>query len=127
VVCSRCRICDPARLRRYRAEPEGRCSSRRAAIGRLPGGGLALGSQGVFLHAADLACSGTVDDECAEHLAHRFGIAAHDRGGGFDVADRIKMLPGERESGVAGKLPEEGPLRAPVTRAERMQGVDLAR
>jgi len=36
------------------------------------------------------------------------------------------MLPGERESGVAGKLPEEGPLRPPVTLAERMQCVDLA-
>jgi len=36
------------------------------------------------------------------------------------------MLPGERESGVAGKLPEEGPLRPPVALAERMQGVDLA-
>jgi hypothetical protein len=33
------------------------------------------------------------------------------------------MLPGERESGVAGKLPEEGPLRPPVTFAERMQGL----
>ena len=63
---------------------------------------------------ADLACSGTADDERAEHLTHRFGIAAHDRGGDLDVADRIKMLPGERESGVAGKLPEEGPLCPPA-------------
>ena len=36
------------------------------------------------------------------------------------------MLPGEREPGVAGKLPEEGPLRSPVALAEWMQGVDLA-
>jgi hypothetical protein len=75
---------------------------------------------------ADRVWSGAVDDECTEHLAHRFGIAAHDRGGGLDVADRIEMLPGEREPGVAGKLPEEGPLRSPVALAERMQGVDLA-
>ena len=36
------------------------------------------------------------------------------------------MLPCEREPGVAGKLPEEGPPRSPVALAERMQGVDLA-
>jgi hypothetical protein len=36
------------------------------------------------------------------------------------------VLPGEREPGVAGELPEEGPLRPPVALAERMQGVDLA-
>jgi hypothetical protein len=35
------------------------------------------------------------------------------------------MLPGEREPGVAGKLPEEGPLGPPVTLAERMHCVDL--
>ena len=33
-----------------------------------------------LLPMADRAWSGAVDDECAEHLAHRFGIAAHDRG-----------------------------------------------
>ena len=57
---------------------------------------------------------------------HRFRVAAHDRGRGIDVADRIKVLPGEYESGVAGELPEEGPLRPPVAFAERMKGVDLA-
>ena len=62
----------------------------------------------------------------SEHLAHRFWIAAHDRGGGLDVAGGIKVLPGEREPGVTGELPEEGPLRPPVALAERMQGVDLA-
>ena len=36
------------------------------------------------------------------------------------------MLPGEREPGVAGELPEEGTLRPPVALAERMQGVDFA-
>jgi hypothetical protein len=37
-----------------------------------------------------------------------------------------RALPGEREPGGVGKLPEEGPLRPPVTLAERMQGVELA-
>lgn len=36
------------------------------------------------------------------------------------------MLPGERVSGVAGELADEGALRAPVAFAERMQRVDLA-
>jgi hypothetical protein len=35
-----------------------------------------------------------------EHLPHRFWVAAHDRSGGLDVADGIKVLPGEREPGV---------------------------
>ena len=38
-----------------------------------------------------------VPDEGVEHLAHRFGVAAHDRGGGLDVADGVNVLPGERE------------------------------
>jgi hypothetical protein len=76
--------------------------------------------------AADLACSGTVPDEHIEHLAHRPGVAAHDRGGGLDVAGGIKTLPGERESGAAGELLEEGPLCPPVSLTERVQGVDLA-
>ena len=36
-------------------------------------------------------------------IPHRFWVAAHDRGGGLDVADGIKVLPGEREPGVAGE------------------------
>jgi hypothetical protein len=57
---------------------------------------------------------------------HRFGVAAHDRGGGLDVAGGSKVLPGKREPGVAGELPEEGTLRPPVALAERVQGVDFA-
>jgi hypothetical protein len=53
-------------------------------------------------------------DERAEHLMHRAGITTHDRGGGLDVADEIKVLPGEREPGVAGELSEKGTLRPPV-------------
>jgi hypothetical protein len=53
-------------------------------------------------------------------------VAAHDRGGGLDVAGGIKVLPGEREPGAAGELREEGPLRPPVALAEWVQGVDLA-
>ena len=75
---------------------------------------------------ADLVWSDPVPDERVEHLPHRFWVAAHDRGGGLDVADGIKVLPGEREPGVAGKLPEEGPLRPHVALTERMQCVDLA-
>jgi hypothetical protein len=45
---------------------------------------------------------------------------------GLDVAGGIKVLPGKREPGVAGELPEEGTLRPPVALAERMQGVDFA-
>jgi hypothetical protein len=59
----------------------------------------------------------------APSIAHRLGVAAHDRGRGFDVADGIKVLPGEREPGVAGELSEEGPLRPPVALAERMQAL----
>jgi hypothetical protein len=70
--------------------------------------------------------SGAVPDERVEHLPHRFGVAAHDRGGGLDVAGGIKVLPGEREPGAARELREEGQLRPPVTLAERGQGVDLA-
>ena len=70
--------------------------------------------------------SGAVRDECVKHLPHRFWVAVHDRGGSLDVADGIKVLPGEREPGVAGELPEEGSLRPPVALAERMQCVDLA-
>ena len=53
-------------------------------------------------------------------------MAAHDRGGGLDVAGGIKMLPGEREPGAAGELREEGPLRPPVALAEWVQDEDLA-
>ncbi len=70
--------------------------------------------------------SGAVPDERVEHLPHRFWVAAHDRGGGLDVAGGIKVLPAEREPGAAGELREEGPLRPPVALAERVQGVDLA-
>ena len=70
--------------------------------------------------------SDAVPDERVEHLPHRFWVGPHDRGGGLDVADGIKVLPGEREPGVAGELPEEGPLRPPVALTERMQCVDLA-
>jgi len=82
---------------------------RRDPLGRathwvLPGGQAQLGS----------ARLGVVPDERVKHLAHRFWIAAHDRGRGLDVTDRIKVLPGEGESGVAGELPEEGTLRTPV-------------
>ena len=76
---------------------------------------------------ADHVWSGAVPDERFEHLPHRFGIAAHDRDGGLDVAGRIKVLPGEREPSVAGELSEEGPLRPPVALAERMQSVDPPR
>ena len=73
-----------------------------------------------------MAWSDAVPDERVEHLPHRFWVAAHVRGGGLDVADGIKVLPGEREPGVAGELPEEGTLRPPVALTERMQCVDLA-
>jgi hypothetical protein len=53
-------------------------------------------------------------------------VAAHDRGGGLDVAGGIKVLPGEREPGAAGELREEGPLRPPAALAERVQGIALA-
>jgi hypothetical protein len=69
--------------------------------------------------------SGAVPDERVEHLPHRFWVAAHDHGGGLDVAGGIKVLPGEREPGAAGELREEGPLRPPVALSERVQGVDL--
>ena len=72
------------------------------------------------------SASGVIPDERVEHLAHRFWVGAHDRGRSIDVADGIKAPPGEREPGVAGELPEEGPLRPPVALAERMQGADLA-
>jgi hypothetical protein len=81
----------------------------------------------VGVRMADLAWPGAVPDEGVEHLAHRFGVAAHDRGGNLDVAAGIKVLPGEREPGVSGKLPEESPLRPPVALAEWMQCVDLAK
>jgi hypothetical protein len=70
--------------------------------------------------------SDAVPDERVERLPHRFWVAAHDRGGGLDVADGIKVLPGRAETGVAGELPEESPLRPPVALTERMQCVDLA-
>ena len=67
--------------------------------------------------------SGAVPDEGVEHLAHRFGVAAHDRGGGLDVADGVNVLPGEREPRVVGEPPEENPLRPPVAFAGWMQCV----
>ena len=80
-----------------------------------------------FSAGADLASSDAVPDEGVEHLTHRFEVTAHDRGRSLDVADGIKVLPGEREPGVAGELPEEGPLRPPVALAEWVQDVDLAK
>ena len=75
----------------------------------------------------DLAQSDAVHDERAEHLAHWLGIPAHDHSGGPDVADRIKVLPGEREPGGAGELPEESPLRPPVALAEWIQALTSPR
>lgn len=74
----------------------------------------------------DLVWSGAAPDKRVEHLPHRFWVAAHNRGGGLDVAGGIKVLPGEREPGATGELREEGPLRPSVALAERVQGVDLA-
>ena len=66
--------------------------------------------------SADRICaSGVIPDERVEHLTHRFWVAAHDRGRGLDVANGIKVLPGEREPGIAGELPEEGPLEIIAT------------
>src|SRR5579872_214205 len=101
----------PGRLLATRRDPPGRATHPGAAERVGPFGSARLG---------------VVPNEPVEHLAHRFWIAAHDRGRGLDVADKIKVLPGEGESGVAGELSEEGTLRPPVTLAERMQGVDLA-
>jgi hypothetical protein len=39
--------------------------------------------------------SSAVPDERVEHLPHRFWFAAHDRGGGLNIAGGIKVLPGD--------------------------------
>jgi hypothetical protein len=70
-----------------------------------------------------ISCGQVPSLERVEHLPHRFWVAAHDRGGGLDVAGGIKVLPGEREPGAAGERREEGPLRPPVALSERGERV----
>jgi hypothetical protein len=49
-----------------------------------------------------------------EHLPDRFWVAAHDHGGGLDVAGGIKVLPGEREPVLRASCAKKAPLRPPV-------------
>lgn len=72
--------------------------------------------------------SGTVPDLHNQHLVHPPGVAAHDRGRGFDVADGIRALPDEcgasgqpwHENGApAGAKPRAGLPGRPHTAASR--------
>ena len=62
--------------------------------------------------------SGAVPDERVEHLAHRFGIAAHDRGGGnlMDLRKLKKLIDLVQESGIGEIEITEGEEKVRITR-----------
>jgi hypothetical protein len=70
--------------------------------------------------------SGAVADECVEHFPQRLGVAVQAGGRCLDIAGGIEVPPGERVSGVAGELADEGAPCAPSAVAERVPCVDLA-